>query len=125
MLQTNIYETEPQTIESRRVIGGYVTVIHLNIREAENVGELLDGEEAMQQWESEDIVISHKQPLTSDDRDTLISKIIRAKYSSDKMEAIVNNYLLTKTAENKAEFKEMQEWRSYAKELASQIISNG
>lgn len=46
----------------------------------------------------------------------LIDAIIRLKYTSKDMEAIINNYLINSDSdEYKNEFLEMQEWRQFAK----------
>jgi len=62
-------------------------------------------------------------------KDVLASSIIKANYSQDKMDAIRNNYELVrdgtagdKTQEYTDEYLAMQEWRRYAKELASEIM---
>lgn len=56
-------------------------------------------------------------------RDIVISSIIRQKYSDDKMQAIVNNYLLDpEDEENKQEFTEMQNYRKFAKNIADEFI---
>ena len=49
----------------------------------------------------------------------IVSRKFRERYSNDKCEAIVNNYLDDPTnAEYLAEFKEMQEYRKQCKALA-------
>lgn len=46
----------------------------------------------------------------------LIDAIIRLKYTSKDMEAIINNYLINSDSdEYKNEFLEMQAWRQFAK----------
>ena len=65
-----------------------------------------------------------RTPL-SYDYSTLVSAIIREKYSDDKMQAIINNYLMEiNDSEHKKEFDEMQEWRAHAKEIAKTIIND-
>ena len=55
----------------------------------------------------------------------LVSTIIKEKYSDDKMQAIINNYLMDITdTEHKQEFIDMQQWRAHAKEIAKEIINN-
>lgn len=59
------------------------------------------------------------------DRGRIIDAIITAMYPSDRMQAVVNNYLLNqKDSERKAEFQEMQAWRAHAKEVATQVIES-
>lgn len=56
---------------------------------------------------------------------SLVSLIIREKYSDDKMQAIINNYLMEiNDSEHKEEFLKMQEWRMHAKEIAKIIIND-
>ena len=62
-------------------------------------------------------------PVGQYDRATVISAIIRHKYSDDKMQAIINNYLLDPNNEEVVkEFIEMQEYRRFAKSLADDFI---
>ena len=65
------------------------------------------------------------------DRDIIISSLIKANYSADRMDAIRNNYELVrdgtagdKTEEYTQEYLIMQDWRSYSKELAKEIIDS-
>lgn len=53
--------------------------------------------------------------------DHLVSAIINKKYSTDKMQAIINNYLLDSVA-FKEEFDEMQAFRKKAKEIARSLF---
>lgn len=56
------------------------------------------------------------------DYDKVVTHIIRERYSADKMEALLNNYLLD-AEKYKEEFEAMQEWRAFAKESAKKIVS--
>lgn len=54
----------------------------------------------------------------------LVDKLVRARYSADHIEAIINNYLLYTTDKDYLkEFNDMQEWRKKAKNLANKIIT--
>jgi hypothetical protein len=55
--------------------------------------------------------------------ESIVSAIINQKYSSDEMQAIINNYLLDNDA-YKAEFDEMQNYRKKAKEIAKNLIEH-
>lgn len=62
-------------------------------------------------------------------KDELISGLIKAKYTSDLMDAVRNNYELVrdgaagdKTEEYTEKYNKMQAWRAYSKQLASEII---
>ena len=53
----------------------------------------------------------------------LVSAIVSERYPEDAMQAVVNNYLLEpRTDEAVAEFKAMQNWRTFAKEVAQKAI---
>lgn len=73
--------------------------------------------------------ISIELPLNTWEKSFIISGIIKAKYTSDIMDAVRNNYELVrdgtagdKTQEYTDEYLAMQEWRRYAKELADEIF---
>lgn len=55
--------------------------------------------------------------------DKIVNAIVSYKYPADKMQAIINNYLL----DNEdpfiiEEFKQMQDWRKFAKSYAKELI---
>lgn len=53
----------------------------------------------------------------------IIDALINYKYSTDKMQAIINNYLLDPNDDSaKQEFIEMQNWRSESKKIAKEIL---
>lgn len=73
--------------------------------------------------------ISIELPQNTWNKDVIISGLIKAKYTSDIMDAVRNNYELVrdgtagdKTQEYTDEYLAMQEWRRYVKELASEIM---
>lgn len=73
--------------------------------------------------DSEKIVVEQFVfPFDPKDYDRVASHIIRERYSADKMEALLNNYLLD-ADKYKDEFFAMQEWRTFAKECAKKIVS--
>ncbi len=51
----------------------------------------------------------------------LVSAIVRARYSSDYIEALLNNYL-TNPDKYRDNFNELQSWRAVAKERAKEIL---
>lgn len=57
--------------------------------------------------------------------DYIVSNLIKLKYSDDKMQAIINNYLLDSTTDENVvkEFQTMQEWRKLSKVIAKDILS--
>ena len=53
----------------------------------------------------------------------IIESIVREKYTSDVMEATINNYLLDpEDKENVKSFSEMQAWRRFAKDTAKEVL---
>lgn len=55
--------------------------------------------------------------------DSIVSAIIKQRYPSDRMQAVINNYLLDPEDEEiKREFQEMQAWRAFAKETAKAAL---
>lgn len=55
--------------------------------------------------------------------DAIVDAIITQRYPSDKMMAVINNYMLSPDDESiKAECQEMQAWRQRAKEVAKEAI---
>ena len=55
--------------------------------------------------------------------DGLVNKLVSYKYPNDKMQAIINNYLLDPNDESaNKEFIEMQKWRSESKQIAKEIL---
>lgn len=61
-------------------------------------------------------------PPGDNDRNTVISELVRSHYTDDEMTAVINNYLLDDGDEGSlAEFKEMQAWRKHSKEIADKF----
>lgn len=55
--------------------------------------------------------------------DAIVSALVNAEYSHDRMDAIVNNYLDDQAnPEHLQEMEQMQSWRRAAKELARSIM---
>ena len=53
----------------------------------------------------------------------LVNKLVSYKYPNDRMQAIINNYLLDPNNESaNQEFIEMQNWRSESKQIAKEIL---
>lgn len=55
--------------------------------------------------------------------DNIVNAIVSYKYPADKMQAIINNYLLDNEDQIAInEFKQMQDWRKFAKSYAKELI---
>lgn len=53
----------------------------------------------------------------------LVNKLVSYKYPNDRMQAIINNYLLDPNDDSaNQEFIEMQNWRSESKKIAKEIL---
>lgn len=60
------------------------------------------------------------------DKGAIIRAIIRARYSADDVEAIINNVLNAPTDKTRvAEYKELQQWRAMAKRSAAECMTWG
>lgn len=78
-------------------------------------------------------VVRIEQPL---ERGKVVDAIVSSAYPTDKMQAIINNHFanLAKIADGKkldaddeeheAEYNDMQEWRTKAKAVATNVIDN-
>ena len=56
--------------------------------------------------------------------DVIVDAIITAKYPNDKMQAVINNYLLDMgNPTSMAEFSAMQQWRATAKQAANEVLA--
>lgn len=67
--------------------------------------------------------IETKLPLGKPTYDDIVARIVKTKYSDDEMTALINNHLLDDGDEGHiAEWKEMQEWRAYAKKIAKEAV---
>lgn len=57
------------------------------------------------------------------DYDGIVDTLVTYKYPNDKMQAVINNYLLEpENPEYIIAFNEMQAWRKEAKEIAKQAL---
>ena len=106
------YEEMPQMYVVEKTKHAVHTTVNFDIEETE------DG------YTCNSVTIVTDEPINADSYGLIVASIIRMRYSADDVEAIVNNYLLTKTAEHKSEMSAMQDWRKKAKEVAKSIIES-
>ncbi len=117
MMNKAIYQVRPPEQETILSAGTMTTVIRFNIEESES-------ESSETVWTCDELEYSHREPLTYDkDYGHIVTAIIRTRYSADEMEALLNNYVSSKTTEHKREWTEMQAWRAAAKERAQEVIN--
>ena len=62
-----------------------------------------------------------EMPIGVIDYGSIVSAIIDSHYTNDQMQAIVNNHLI---GEHEDVFAEMQEYRTYAKRTAQEIVDD-
>jgi len=130
----NIYLTRPPRVETTKQLSGWITEFHLDVREltAQERQEYdipdtyIDEQGVEHPQEAYTDVYAfyrHENPLTEEDYGAMVSAIVRARYSADDVEAIMQNYIANKTAEHRTEWQNLQDWRDEAKSYAHLAIS--
>lgn len=100
-------ETLPPLVSARRDLGQNVFTVAFDIERTAEGYEYETAELPPGVWR----------------RDLIISAIIRAKYSSDDMEAITNNVLADISSKKaRDEHRAMQQWRMKAKQWATELM---
>lgn len=107
-------ENRPNLVESYRELGMRRFLLNINIKQ--------DG--ILFMWEQVAI------PKGRFDYGGIVDALVSHKYPIDKMQAVINNYLLEpENEEFVTEFNNMQAWRKEAKEIAKEVLlyelSNG
>jgi hypothetical protein len=102
--------TKPNLVEEEVIVGRTTYFINLNI-------EFKDG------WYIFDQI---KIEYDKWDYSGVVDALISYKYPIDKMQAVINNYLLEPENEEYIRvFNEMQAWRKEAKEIAKEALTYG
>ena len=97
----------PKIVDSYTVRGINYKTINFDIKEVDEGFE----------WESVEM------PQTKWNYSGVVDALIQYKYPIDKMQAVINNYLLdANDAYAIEEFHKMQSWRKEAKEIAKQAL---
>lgn len=115
-MERKYYNEKPNPFETIRSVGAFITVIRLNINESE------DQEQGV--WQCDEVTYGHKDPLAESDYGPLVSTLVRARFSADEVEAILNNYLGGHEA-GVEDFEELQRWRAEAKQMSKDILGYG
>lgn len=136
-LVKSIFDNAPKTVEYE---GKYVrinfdidvTEVSLGNTENDSEGDSKDKKKTVATRSAfSAYVVRVAHPL---ERDKVIDAIVRAAYPNDKMQAIINNHFLNlaKIADGKkldedelaheTEYNAMQEWRTKAKSVASEVM---
>lgn len=101
---------KPNFVEQEVIKGRITFFVNLNI---ELIGD-------MYQYDS--IMIEYGRF----DYGGIVDSLVQYKYPNDKMQAVINNYLLEPENEEYIRaFNEMQTWRKEAKEIAKQALTYG
>lgn len=97
----------PNIVDSYTIRGVNYKTINFDIREVDEGFE----------WESVEM------PQTKWDYSGVVDALIQYKFPNDKMQAVINNYLLEpENEEFVTAFNEMQAWRKEAKEIAKEAL---
>ena len=92
----------------------------------EAVMALADGDVWFSETFSDDekrAIIERYGGISEKDYESLVTALIRKRYSSDTMEAIINNYLFDDSnGEHRMEWESMQRWRAKSKEIAKELL---
>ena len=100
----------PNRVDSYTIRGVNYKTVNFDIREVDEGFE----------WESVDM------PQTKWNYAGVVDALVQHKYPIDKMQAVINNYLLDPNDEYAiSEFNAMQAWRKEAKEIAKEALTYG
>ena len=100
----------PNIVDSYAIRGVNYKTINFDIKEVDNGFE----------WESVEML------QTKWDYSGVVDALVQYKYPIDKMQAVINNYLLdSEDAYAIEEFNKMQAWRKEAKEIAKEALTYG
>lgn len=103
------YSNEPKPL---KVEDGKYINIYFDEKKIESTND--EGETTIQyEYESVDAPQGADYP-------TLVSAIVRTRYSSDAVEAIILND--NDTAEHAQQYADLEAWRTHAKEVAKQVL---
>jgi hypothetical protein len=104
-------DDKPNTLEKRNLNNRYYYVVRFNINFDSNIG----------MWKYDEVKLPYGKP----NYEVIVNELVTFKYPVDKMQAVINNYLLDGDDPSiKDEFKQMQDWRKFSKEYAKEIIKN-
>lgn len=124
-LEYNISDSKPfvfETIVGKDEYGNMHPILYkLNY----NMTQLADGSWQYYTLELSTTMYNYIQGDKDKVYECIITKIIRQRYPDNDMTAILSNYLNEPDNEKYVnEFKEVQEWRKFAKSIAKYIVDN-
>ena len=128
-IRKSIFDYSPSLIEYE----GNTIRINFDVEQIELVNSSMDSKEPTTRMAYAAHVVRIEQPV---ERGKVVDAIVSSAYPTDKMQAIINNHFanLAKIADGKkldaddeeheAEYNAMQEWRTNAKAVATDVIDN-
>lgn len=115
-MKKSVFDERPELVTGE----GEKVRLSYEVEEKTISTETESGKKAVKRTVYEAYVTRLARPLTYE---RAVSAIVDDGYPSDKMQAVVNNYLLDPTDETaKAEMEAMQSWRALAKRVAKEAV---
>lgn len=115
-MKKSVFDERPELVTGE----GEKVRLSYEVEEKEISVETSGSKKAVKRTVYEAYVTRLARPLTYE---RAVSAIVDDGYPSDKMQAVVNNYLLDPTDETaKAEMEAMQSWRALAKRVAKEAV---
>ena len=108
--------TRPKEVAITKGKNEWFLTVCYNIEE-----EVKDGE-TIYSYDCATVKLYHKP---STDRGTLVSAIVRTRFSADAVEAIVQNHISEETEGHQREWEVLQAWRKEAKRMALEYLGAG
>ena len=129
-LKKSIFDIQPSLVESEGAqvrINFDVEQVEMPVTDTAASPDEADEDQEQQNGTRvvfEAYVVRVAQPLS---RDGIVNAIVSAAYPQDRMQAIINNHALDEEddesySEHLVEWKEMQQWRKHAKEVAQSAM---
>lgn len=130
---TSIYYERPPLFTASRQLKGWLTIIHMDVRELTeeerkeyDVPDTYVDEKGVEHpqeaYTAIDTFIKHQNPLTQDDYGMVVSSIVRTLYSQDDVEALTQNYIVN-PEKYQSEWNDLQGWRDEAKDVARRLLN--
>ena len=105
------YDHKPEALMKYSAV---TTLVNYNVEEVQR--QITEGETTTE-WQADTVEVHN--PVTYP---SLVSALIRTRYTADQVEAIMLNG--GDTHEHKAELEALQQWRTEAKQIAKQVLAN-
>lgn len=119
-MKSKVY-TLSEMPDKTQVLNNGMTRIYISVEEKEEVLHSMtseDGTEAAGESVTNKVYLCEAVDVPSLERSTIVSAIVRSRYSQDDVEAILAN---GNDEEHADEWAEFQAWRKKAKEIADEV----